>query len=1074
MFKHLHSQTGLSGKRWVSTFVYMLILLGVRASFGEPLLVVTEGRSAQRIATGTYLHGVDSDQGLSTEGVLLSDRDWDHALSFSDDGLRAAGVGLIEPNRGAADKSRIGRYLFVLGLAPLNVATPVYSVNEEVVSHFFGYDPERDSSLLYVIYRQNGDGRLSYETGEKSVSIPLAGAPVAALPISAGQSVAIVLQSPESSQFMVQMIELGGRRRIGRAILLPDRPRRFGSTVGAIAESGNGRYLFIGLSGYLVGESEGERSSWVETIDLEESRALGLPLEVKGTLPVDGSGIVAAADDRFWVVSQTSGRSFGYAARGTVVDGMIEGDSALVFTGVRSAIRVGLSRDSGLTAIGVGKNLYVYDRDGSRIHAHRFDDTVGALFWSTNGLVLGVGNRVALVDLESGALNEPITLDTGRVVHIVRHPNSTAFSEANYAVTSPRWIRSIRFREDRFGTEQFAVGPPGTAMKTVHQKDVMLPTWLLLNQSGDEVQGDTLTIDSNRFVRDTGGTDTVLLPMQRASKSSDIDTSRLMFEIDVDPPGMSTPSLLWVRSAEEHQNSVLDAGYNNPFSRIVRRLQQFPFSYIIDDVSSAGELDLRGYTAVVLTSALAEHGILTRQEILDYLSAGGTVLYMAGASSSLEGTSVGRWLEALGMQLDAEAPIDGVFEVESDEGYLRHWKRLPVFGGMGIRVSDRHSILVADSSSEEIGIAVSRTYGLGRVIGFASSTPFENRALANADALRLAEGIFRQLGDASADRSDLDGDGIPDHIEDRNRNGVHDPGETFFANPDSDGDGIFDGLEDQNQNGFVDDIETSPLLADTDQDGIADAADLNPLPPSGAPYIASIEPSSMPAEGSRAVLIQGRNFTANSEIWFGDYASPEIRLLNRGEVEAIVPSKLGDNEEVVDVEIRDENFFVVSKIEDGFRYGRRSSVGLALKVVETIYVQYGIYQYFVHGQLSNGPLEIGQASLILEAEPPEVIEYLGVVPEAAVSGDRQRMRLTVLGKGRVRVELNEPTAFKPGVPLFEVQCRLNFLEADTTEFTLRIVEKELRTPYEGIVKSQNLTDISHDFRKYTRYSMQNE
>mgnify|MGYP001303743967 CR=1 FL=1 len=57
---------------------------------------------------------------------------------------------------------------------------------------------------------------------------------------------------------------------------------------------------------------------------------------------------------------------------------------------------------------------------------------------------------------------------------------------------------------------------------------------------------------------------------------------------------------------------------------------------------------------------------------------------------------------------------------------------------------------------------------------------------------------------------DSDGDGIFDHIEDANGNGIVDPGETDPHNPDTDGDGLPDGVEDANKNGVVDPGESDP------------------------------------------------------------------------------------------------------------------------------------------------------------------------------------------------------------------------------------------------------------------------
>ena len=75
---------------------------------------------------------------------------------------------------------------------------------------------------------------------------------------------------------------------------------------------------------------------------------------------------------------------------------------------------------------------------------------------------------------------------------------------------------------------------------------------------------------------------------------------------------------------------------------------------------------------------------------------------------------------------------------------------------------------------------------------------------------------------------DLDGDGIPNDLEDINLNGVYDEGtlETDPNNPDTDSDGLTDGQEDANRNGRVDLGETDPRVADSDGDGLEDGAEL--------------------------------------------------------------------------------------------------------------------------------------------------------------------------------------------------------------------------------------------------------
>ncbi len=83
--------------------------------------------------------------------------------------------------------------------------------------------------------------------------------------------------------------------------------------------------------------------------------------------------------------------------------------------------------------------------------------------------------------------------------------------------------------------------------------------------------------------------------------------------------------------------------------------------------------------------------------------------------------------------------------------------------------------------------------------------------------------------------TDSDSDGLFNFIEDKNGNGVVDPGETNPNNPDTDGDGLSDGTEDANKNGVVDPGESDPTnkcspnatfpSCDFDGDGIINSLD---------------------------------------------------------------------------------------------------------------------------------------------------------------------------------------------------------------------------------------------------------
>jgi hypothetical protein len=95
----------------------------------------------------------------------------------------------------------------------------------------------------------------------------------------------------------------------------------------------------------------------------------------------------------------------------------------------------------------------------------------------------------------------------------------------------------------------------------------------------------------------------------------------------------------------------------------------------------------------------------------------------------------------------------------------------------------------------------------------------------------IPDGIENGSG-TNPESDDSDGDGVPDGMEDINANGVVDPGESDPRLADSDGDGLSDKEEDGDGDARLDPAETSPALADTDSDTASDwherAAGTNP------------------------------------------------------------------------------------------------------------------------------------------------------------------------------------------------------------------------------------------------------
>ena len=142
----------------------------------------------------------------------------------------------------------------------------------------------------------------------------------------------------------------------------------------------------------------------------------------------------------------------------------------------------------------------------------------------------------------------------------------------------------------------------------------------------------------------------------------------------------------------------------------------------------------------------------------------------------------------------------------------------------------------------------------------ARSGPGDDGSFTDGSATKDGAGSLDSTADAPSDgfavtdngpvpsKTDSDGDGLPDDVEDANKNGAVDVGETDPKKADTDGDGLGDGAElnvygtdptkaDSDGDGLSDGLEvgkvgdtdpttvTDPSKADTDGDGISDGAE---------------------------------------------------------------------------------------------------------------------------------------------------------------------------------------------------------------------------------------------------------
>jgi len=267
----------------------------------------------------------------------------------------------------------------------------------------------------------------------------------------------------------------------------------------------------------------------------------------------------------------------------------------------------------------------------------------------------------------------------------------------------------------------------------------------------------------------------------------------------------------------------------------------------------------------------------------------------------------------------------------------------------------------------------------------------------------------------------MDGDGLPDDLEDRDGDGVVDPGETSKLNPDSDGDGVSDGEEDRNLNGRPDPGETSPLNPDTDGDGDWDGADLEPLPPLDAPGIESITPNTGPAEGGTRVTVAGRNLGPDSRVWFGNRQAVVLSAEGPGALLVESPPCDFDLGVTVDVRVEEPATGRSSVLPGGYAYTPRSTVGLSLELQAAAG---RIYEGLVTITLSPNPeLRVGRISLRVDSEPPGAFEWLDLRPatEAETVGRRVVRRST--DQTGIAFDVTAPLRSPDASELVTLRCR---------------------------------------------------
>ncbi len=902
------------------------------------------------------------------------------------------------------------------------------------------YPPAGEAPLLVSLLIKEGQGNILVyplqvsaggALGKPRQLLELPGEPLAAAALNQ-REVVVLCKSAEPTAPVLHVRDVTSKKVRHDAIPLTqaqdvlDTPAPIAMTL-----SPDRRTLYVLLTGHDTAGPWGAPISALLSLDTASFESRYPPLTFPGVAQT-GAALVPDAAGGCWVLTRESSAGFGHVTHvfpeGTALRKVVTQS----YRDVWGPLSMVCAPEGAGIAVAFESRLEIW-MDGQKATATRtFDAPVRTLAWTSDGLLVGEGNRLHKLPLDSATSLATVSFQGGVVTRVFVIP-------PELLPTPDRDGDGVTDDvEKRMGT---AVDSPDTdgdgimdgidpePLRPSPRLNVPLSITFAAKQAGHSFRAIELDAGAHqgavwRVRVPRKGADWLRvfprhgrLPANVAYLGTDPaaparSDAKLETELEVElrtfqgRSAAGSPATLTVRVAREEsaarrilwlEGTPTESGAASFDATALRSVLSAGPHYFSSESAAPPYLDaLEPYTVVVVHAADAARGAVSRAALLDYVSRGGALLVL-GAVEQAPDENLLQWLGPAGLEIDLTKRVAGQFQANNRDGLARTWRELQLQDGCSVKVFPPAQAIVSTSAGVA-GLAVS-TYGAGRLAVLA-----EAAALAT-DAPRTGE-LFEWLARALRENQDLDGDRLPDSVEDRNGNGGVDSGETSPLRPDSDGDGIPDGMEDVNLNGTVDPGETSPLNRDSDGDGIDDGADEQPVPSADAPNIARIEPPEAPAEGGGRVTVSGRNLPRDARFFFGD--RPALLVSPLGTASAVVapPPSADENGGVVDVSLRGPAGAQLAVLPAGFRYTPLSTVTFTLAALQTARGEYpGSVAVRVHAD-TKGP--VGMMTFRLQTDPPTALHWGPVMPGSEASQAGRVVSSRPDPTGGVTVDVSPP------------------------------------------------------------------
>jgi hypothetical protein len=815
----------------------------------EFALVETTTLATSREAVRVYTQQIEIPSGLNTVPPLLLPGTQPLFLPVFAHGNR--NIAMTTGDSSHYGPIRQDTYVSVIDGPTNQLAESGWTMAEPGWSHraaCFVQDADGTTALLVTLAtplteESVGPGRIEVRTLTPDVPAALASAPASWLlpgvPIAAvdvpGSSRVAVLCRDDRLGIVLHV------RDVDRGEVVVERETVFDDTPGlapsALARTELQNHLIVLATGPGSGQGAAHDATWIRFVDSKSWRSIGAPLELPGVPGDDSRPVHTATDGSFWVATREPHSGFAFLTHLRVAETAIAKLAEYSFSGTASALHVALAPSGPALAIGIGERVEIW-QDGSPGGAPvRFDSPVRALAWSMDRLLVGAANAMyQIVPANDRVMTEPLaSFQTGVVTGItplIASPDGVSPSETNREAPRLHPPRLVRFRGESAGREIRAIQimpalDEPIAWRLEWDRDRM--PWLNAYPPAGTAPGWFLVgVDDQLYDRIATHTGWLELHVESGERRIPYAGSPYRIAVRVAPSRPPVRRILWALGDAETGASLRDADDRYHMKALADLLASPPlhFSHHLPSFPITGSP--AQYAIVVLDSGAIASGIVTRQAILDYVSNGGALLYLAQRSGDESPDVTARWFTPIGLTIDPAATVTEKFQQVVATPLSRDPSEWSMAKAAAVSVDGTWQKLMASRDGLYAGLAV-RNLGAGCIAVLASRDPLTYDKLHQLSARRFATALFEWLGNSGRDLQDLDDDGLPDEREDKDGDGAVGPGETDRMNPDTDGDGVPDGIEDRNRNGMVDEGETDPLNPDTDGDGIYDGADLTPL-----------------------------------------------------------------------------------------------------------------------------------------------------------------------------------------------------------------------------------------------------